>query len=257
MTGRKDRSGFRYRIPELLQQVGLKFDEVHLSEGDTASFKAGLISKLLGRHRIIDTVHIWDDKKAHLAHFARVAEKAGISPENIHTHHVRHMAKEPLCDGDDLVFEAPDQKISYVGVFLDAKSKAKLVHEFPPIHPSEKAEHMTIAFRPKPGDDILDMVDTKVRLKVVGYAEDEKGQAVVVQPSPSVGRDRTPHITISVASGVPPKYSNELISGPSLRRVSGPTLEGVVDTYPRSLSHAVARQGSVMRVAFRYLSRRT
>ena len=33
MTGRKDQSAFRYRVPELLRQKGLNFDAVHLDQG--------------------------------------------------------------------------------------------------------------------------------------------------------------------------------------------------------------------------------
>ena len=46
-TGRLDRSGFRYRIPELLKQKGLNFDEVHLAPPQgTLNFKKNLLWKV-------------------------------------------------------------------------------------------------------------------------------------------------------------------------------------------------------------------
>lgn len=52
----------------------------------------------------------------------------------------------------------------------------------------------------------------QVTMQVTGYAENAKGQAVTIKPMPELRyQNRTPHITLSVASGVSPVYSNALI----------------------------------------------
>jgi hypothetical protein len=51
---------------------------------------------------------------------------------------------------------------------------------------------------------------TKPSRRLIGEVFDEKGQAVLVEGFPS--ENKHPHITISCIEGVPPKYSNELVT---------------------------------------------
>jgi hypothetical protein len=102
----------------------------------------------------------------------------------------------------------------YWAVKLDGTSRAKLISSFPPIHPNKFAEHMTIIF--KPSDVINDMLNeqigTNVVLTVVGYAADNKGEAIVVRSNNIKRMDNgIAHITLSCADGIPPKYSNDLV----------------------------------------------
>ena len=76
----------------------------------------------------------------------------------------------------------------YWAVKLNGESIAKLVSQFPPIHPRLYAEHMTIVFRPSEEQEqaLIEECGRTVDIKVSGYAEDENGQAVVVH---TVDRD--------------------------------------------------------------------
>jgi hypothetical protein len=68
----------------------------------------------------------------------------------------------------------------------------------------------------------------KVRLKVIGWASDDKGQAVLVQPEDVSSANDHPHVTVATAPEVPPSYSKELLAHSS-NRTNGPTLTGFVD----------------------------
>lgn len=102
----------------------------------------------------------------------------------------------------------------YWAVKLTDASKSKLLGLFPAKHSNVYAEHMTIAFKPPRGVDeaLMKECGSKVNLEIIGYAEDEKGQAVVVnsQSVPRIGGG-TAHITISCADGTKPFYSNKLV----------------------------------------------
>lgn len=240
-TGRQDQSGFRYRIPELLKQKGLSFDLVKLAPpSNTLSFKKRLLGSSLKRYPHIDTVRVWDDRPSHLKAFKEVAQKAGIAPENIHLHQVRAKSHAPGCEEADFL-EVTDQfsdsgkgwYCRYLAVFLDASSKAALAKEFSFLHDNIKNDHLTLTYACQDPSEFEDMVGKRVNLKVVGHKSDDKAQAVVVAGVDRLDRG-VPHITLSHASGVKPKYSNELLKG-GYERISGPTLRGVIDTFPRSL----------------------
>jgi len=97
MTGRKDASAFRYRVPELLKQKGLNFDAVHLAQGSSNSLmgKIKTIGKYLKLYPDIDTVRIWDDRWSHLIEFRSALEREGYT---VHTEHIRAKSVAPLCD---------------------------------------------------------------------------------------------------------------------------------------------------------------
>lgn len=108
--------------------------------------------------------------------------------------------------------------VIYTGLFLKEKSRLQLLTFFKPKHPNLYADHATLVFRPSPeqvrqieeynlGDDEI------VELRPTGYAEDEKGQVLLVEPLSPLKVDVTTsclHITISCANGVSPVYSNDL-----------------------------------------------
>lgn len=105
--------------------------------------------------------------------------------------------------------------ILYTGIFLTDESRANLMEwwqkEIGPLLPNEFAHHCTLAFRPTPADTLALPLGDVVRLDVVGYAADDKGQAVAVA-SPIRSTNTVAHVTVSTADGVPPFYSNELLS---------------------------------------------
>lgn len=90
-----------------------------------------------------------------------------------------------------------------------------------------KNPHVTAKFKPSV-QEVLDMpLGRKLDVRVLGWAEDDKCQAVIVD-APS--EKPNTHITMATAPGVPPAYANSLLTG-GFKRVSGPTLEGVVGYY--------------------------
>lgn len=244
-TGRPAQSGLRYRVPELLKDKGLRFDEVHLAPPQgTLAFKKGVLEKLLRRYPFIHTVRIWDDRWSHLPEFVETAIRSGIDPDNIHTTHVRERSKEPECGEIDFEVQETDKRPGYIAAFLDARSRSLLSHAFPYAHDKAKADHMTIARNVTP--DLLDLVGQPLRMKVVGYADNDRIQAVVVEPERGLVREgRLPHITLSHASGAEAKESNDLLRE-GWEPVDGPVLSGIIDVHPRSLTHA-------RRVALQYM----
>ena len=232
MTGRPDASAFRFRIPELLKQQGLNFDAVYLTDNpSTITFKKRVIQKLLARYPFIDTVRIWDDRRSHLPEFIEAIEAMGIPRENIHTTFVRAQPKEPLCDTDFTT--TPIKTHTYLGVFLDARSRAALSHMFPYKFHKAKADHMTITLKPTPEE--LAMVGARVKLKVIGYAENDRIQAVLVDPIGLVSRNKHPHVTLSHRDDAKPMESNQLLEHGPIEYLDGPMLSGVIDVFPRSL----------------------
>lgn len=227
-TGRID-AVFRWRVPELLKQAGLNFDEVHLSPGGgTLAFKVGLVQRILTRYRFIEATHIWDDRKEHLSGFHRALKDW----TQVSLHPVSIKPKPTECDITTLARHGElkePKKAAFLQAVLTPKAQAKLLRDFPAAHPKVHAHHMTVMVKP-PIKTVNKLLGREVKLRVVGYAEDDKAQAVVVKSM--LQTDRTvPHITLSTAAGTSAKYSNEMLQG-GYEKIHGPTLEAVIDTDP-------------------------
>ena len=88
-------SVFQDRVPQLLKDKGLLFDEVHLSPWtDTAGYKRSLLARALIQFPTVDTVRIWGDDEAKAQTFVRMVE--GLGRRAVFTH-VDEDALEPLC----------------------------------------------------------------------------------------------------------------------------------------------------------------
>jgi len=100
-TGRGDRTFARWRVPELLKQKGLNFDEVLLAPqtGVAEPFKKAVIKRIIARHPEIDTVHIWEDRADHLKAFVAYAEKLGRRGEG---HLVKATRPTATCSPEDI-----------------------------------------------------------------------------------------------------------------------------------------------------------
>jgi len=100
MTGRSDKR-FRWRVPELLKQVGLKFDEVHLapSGSSTEYFKVSVLKGILQRYPHLTAARFWDDNTPNLKQFKAVAEKAGLKAE---THAIKVPAHHLFCGPESI-----------------------------------------------------------------------------------------------------------------------------------------------------------
>lgn len=127
--------------------------------------------------------------------------------------------------------------VIYVGVFFDAGEMNKAARWFEaetglellPRTPNDP--HVTTAFKPAP-EDVVGIGET-VRVPIVGWAADERAQALVVDyPS----RNATPHITLRLDSTTPPVYSNDLLAR-GYTKARGPILTGTVGYYDKQGVH--------------------
>jgi hypothetical protein len=249
-TGRQLGSGLRFRVPELLKQKGLNFDEVYLNPGgDTKSYKVKVIQQILRKFPDIHTVQIWEDNN--LAYFCKAVEGMG---RTCIPHPVKVRAMEPMCSQEEIeLLEAEgwgrrkamaervayrylerlakgpaDAGLNYLSAQLTPMARQKLLRAFPAIHSDIRADHMTIWYDPP--DRVLDtltpLLGKTTQLKVIGYAEDERGQVVrVATRLPTKGRN--PHVTLSVAPGTKAVYSNTLLSR-GFKKVTGPSLDAIL-----------------------------
>jgi len=123
----------------------------------------------------------------------------------------------------------------YSGVILDEASQAALVRWWEkavgPVLSETVAHHMTIQVKPSLGEAQMLPLGRKARLKVIGYVQDGKAQAVIVRPSVDSLKP-TPHVTVAVASGAEASYSDALLTH-GYERVNGPTLSGEVGVATR------------------------
>ena len=94
-----------------------------------------------------------------------------------------------------------------------------------PLHPRVFAHHMTIKFKPNPEEVTRLPIGAPVKLRIVGWAADDKGQTIVVEPQGISSTNRIPHVSVAM-NGISPVYSNELLSR-GWNRASG-TLRGRV-----------------------------
>lgn len=212
ITGRGQASGLRYRVPELLRSVGLHFDEVHLnSGGDTYAFKIKTIKRLLQTLPDLARVVFWDDNLKYLRSYESALKSVGLEVE---THYVKDHPMPSNCEAE--VAGAPDKRHTYLGAFLDSASKGRLIGAFPLVHDKVFVDHITMAI--KPSKELLDTwVGQRFSAAVVGYAEDEYGQVAQVellsptQMTTQLGESKLLHVTMSMAQGTGPKYSNDLL----------------------------------------------
>lgn len=101
-----------------------------------------------------------------------------------------------------------------VALYLDPDSKAKLLEKVPAAHTTIHAGHITLALSSEiTKESLVFPLGESRTVRVLGVAQDSKGQAVVVDGSTLIlAKGRTAHITVSCADGVKPMYSKELIS---------------------------------------------
>lgn len=121
----------------------------------------------------------------------------------------------------------------FVSAVLTPESQRRLLERVPPVHATVYAHHVTMAFNPEP--DTLEryraLEGQRIAVPVTAVCVDEKAQAVLVGVD---SENEYPHITISVAEGVKPAYSNELLASQhaGLQHVNIFTLEADVIIEP-------------------------
>ena len=140
------------------------------------------------------------------------------------------------------MIDVPYKKILMLQFVMRAADRERFLADYPPVHDRVEAHHITYAFKPSRDDFesfVWDFADKPgIRFQAAGYAEDDKGQAVMFK-APSL--KKIPHVTVSVDSTqVGPKYSNELLAN-GYERVRG-------DTY-RFDPVVVLKNGKKLRIA--------
>ncbi|GBG26087.1 Hypothetical Protein FCC1311_023072 [Hondaea fermentalgiana] len=130
-------------------------------------------------------------------------------------------ADEPPADEEEVAkppkWDYVPSEGDYTAVFLDEASMEKLRARFPPLFPANPSyDHMTVIFEPT-REQVLDhddLLSENFTLHVIGYAQDEHCQSVLVEiGSPHLeSANKYAHITLSYKGGEPyeAKYSNVL-----------------------------------------------
>jgi len=262
-TGRSDapQTGNRYRIPMLLKQRGLNFDEVYLNPGqDTAKYKIDVMDRILARNPGIETVRIWEDHDVNLPRFVKHIESKGLTCVG---HFIRSTHPDPLCteaDMDEAVTEGWNTwkkrargKVIFTEVLLSRGAQQDLFRWWDslgvPRLPKPSAHHMTIAFKPGTIEGLP--VGKEVLLKVIGWASSDRVQAVAVKPQGVASTNAIPHVTVALAPGAKPFESNALLKE-GFVRANGPVLRGVVG-YFNGREHVT--ESPVQRIARMWLRR--
>jgi hypothetical protein len=123
------------------------------------------------------------------------------------------------------------KKGGYAAVVLDDGSRRQLLywwekHVGTPLHSNVLAHHMTLKFNPSADDLSIIPLGEQVVLRVTGWAADDKSQVVRVKAA-AKSANAVPHVTVAIAPGVKPVYSNELLQK-QVTSVHGPDLTGTI-----------------------------
>tara|TARA_R110002153_G_scaffold97567_3_gene232310 strand:+ start:99 stop:551 length:453 start_codon:yes stop_codon:yes gene_type:complete len=122
------------------------------------------------------------------------------------------------------------KKIIYSALFLDSPTQQSLLRWWEsqegttPLHNKVLAHHCTIAFKPSQEDVEALPLGKEIAMRVVGYGQDEKAQAIFVTITGLRSNNAKPHITMAISSSGSAKDSNEL----EIVKVTGPSFKGVL-----------------------------
>lgn len=138
----------------------------------------------------------------------------------------------------------PENKLERMkGVYtaLFVADTESLKSQFPPKHAKVFLHHSTIEFQPFDLNDVN--VGKHARIKILGRAYDEKGDALLVENPKS--KNNNPHITVSCAEGVSAVYSNELLEkaivNGSLEILETPVEIEVVEGYSKGGKDTISK----------------
>ena len=225
VTGRIDKF-FRWRVPELLKQKGLKFDAVHLNPADTPTwkFKVELMGKYLRKFPQVKTLNMWEDRKEHIGHFKNFLKKNNMKGE---VKLVKQFVRPPAIDS------MPEHKgsvsivdESYTAVVLDNTSIKNILQGvknssvFIPKGWEVNPHHMTIDMKsiPELQGDVVPLTAYEIGVSDMTIALKVKGYKV---------KSGLPHITVAVnrKEGGKPRMSKEI---KNWRKIKPIKLQGVV-----------------------------
>lgn len=133
-------------------------------------------------------------------------------------------------------------KVAYIGAFLDADSRRRLIENSGP-QPGQRVygDHVTLSY--KPDHETLErwkpLLGKEVEIEVLSGRSDVRGHARLARlPDGLPCENGAPHITISCAPNTKPVYSNQLLAGATDDRPRGEkytlVVKATIDTYPRT-----------------------
>ncbi len=124
------------------------------------------------------------------------------------------------------------KKALYTGLFLDEVSRVAAINAVSYSHDlldKVIAHHLILKFKPSREEVLALPVGQLVKFTVLGFAADRRAQALsCTVPSSLVCSNEHPHVTVSVASGVSPVYSNTVLARGSLNPLTPFELTGRV-----------------------------
>ncbi len=96
----------------------------------------------------------------------------------------------------------------YTAAFLTDESRTLIQRKIDPKFNNIILHHITIDYMPKSVNINTGQI---IELNVIGYVEDDKCQAILIEDDPIFNGKQNPHITYTLNNGVKPFYSNVLI----------------------------------------------
>ena len=116
-----------------------------------------------------------------------------------------------IKESDNVVFNFEydlnkPMRVIYSGIFLSSESTKEIQKRFPAYHSNVKYDHITLSYEPT-GREVKKLnIGQYINIKVIGYYQDEKIDALLVETNFGIG-----HITMSVANGVSPKEAKDIL----------------------------------------------
>jgi len=176
----------------------------------------------LARNAVSTAQRAGEDPRA-LMRSNQLRHRAPVAPRDLNRFHkYAYKMAEGLLEETERLF---------VSAVLTSESRRLLLQRVPPQHEAVYAHHVTMAFAPDP--EMLAryraLEGQRVRIPVTAVVVDGQAQAVLVGAE---SENEYPHITISVAPGVLPVYSNELFEKVDWQHIPIFTVEGIVTIEP-------------------------
>ncbi len=100
------------------------------------------------------------------------------------------------------------KNIIYTGLFLDSKTRNRIIKLIKPKFDNIILHHITIAFKPT---EINYTFGGIYNINIIGICEDDNAQALLVEKIPLLNNVKFPHVTYSLNENISPVYSNKLI----------------------------------------------
>ncbi len=236
LTARSSVPGMKNGILDKIKEAGAEAPLAVFTKpirGPGGGSYKGLVLSMIASISEVNKVVFFDDNKKYIDSVYSAMQNVKKDVSDKLTINMVSVLNKPASNIFSMIKESGNKKRKalYSGVFLTERGKDDLLNWWAsevgaslldkPFH-----HHMTIKFKPDSEQvTSLDLGQT-VALQVVGYASNERGQAVAVVGHPS--SNDIPHITISTSLDTSPVYSNELLESEFIGVQDGPLIDGRV-----------------------------